>query len=157
VPAGTVLDAVAPASRFTLTEPGGRVVKPHPAFGFAPAFTVTRPATVTVSFSESAAHVLEVVLEVVLWVIALAAVAGRRRWLDWWWGRRRRAERPSRVTNAEHPDGPRPDELGSRRPPAPGRADVMPSRPVVSAALPPSSGAHATTSAGPSPPPGESQ
>ena len=114
VPAGTVLDAVAPASRFTLTEGDGRVVQPHEAFGYAPAFTVARPATVTISFSESAAHVLEVVLEVVLWVVALAAVAGRRRWLDWWWGRRRRAEE-RRMADAGHADAAHTDATHTDR------------------------------------------
>jgi GT2 family glycosyltransferase len=110
VPAGTVFDAVAPASGFTLTERGGGLVHPKTVFGYAPAFSVSRPGTVTVSFNGSATRGIEVAVEIVLWVVALAALAGRRRWLDWWWGRRRRTA-PAPVVAV--PSSGAPDGLGT--------------------------------------------
>jgi hypothetical protein len=98
VPAGTVLDAVAPASRFTLRTPGGAALRPRQAFGYAPTFAVTHPTTVTVTVNGSGPRTAETLVEVVLWVLALATLAGRRRWLDWWWRRLRVMRRGRRST-----------------------------------------------------------
>ena len=121
VRAGTVFDAVAPASRFTLTERDGGVVHPTTLFGYAPAFAVSRPGSVTVSFNGSAARGIEVAVETVLWVVALAALAGRRRWLDWWWGRRGRTA-PAPVVAA--PSSGVPDELRTSDGYAPARQRI---------------------------------
>jgi GT2 family glycosyltransferase len=114
---GAVLAAVGPGTGFVMTERDGSVVHATGAFGYAATFTVPRATTVTVSYAASPAHALEITLEIVLWVVALAAIAGRRRWLDWWWGpllKRRRhrglsrpAPMPSSTTipTAVDPDG----------------------------------------------------
>ena len=98
VPAGTVLDAVAPAAAWRLLGPHGTVVRPSRFFGYAATFPVARPGTVTVAFVGSWAHGLEISMETAAWVVVAGALAGRRWWLDWWWGplggrgrRRRRA------------------------------------------------------------------
>ena len=73
-----MLDAVAPASRWQ-ADRGRRhgAVERHEAFGYAPAFTVARPGTVTVAFVGSWAHGVEVALEIVAWIVVAAALAGR--------------------------------------------------------------------------------
>jgi hypothetical protein len=60
VPAGTVLDAVAPASQWRLTSHRQRVQRASAAFGYAATFKVTRPGTVTVGFAGSWVHGVEV-------------------------------------------------------------------------------------------------
>jgi hypothetical protein len=101
VPAGTVLAAVAPARSWELVEPGGRVQSASTSFGYAATFDVTRPGTVTVRFRGSAVHGLEVVIEVLLWLIALGLLVGRRRSLSVWSRRmRRRSVRRARRATA---------------------------------------------------------
>gem|GEM_PF-6057214 len=95
VPTGTVLAAVAPSADWHLVGPGGRVEDPTRAFGYAPTFRVARPATVTVRFDGSAAHGLEIGVEVAAWIAVAAALVGRRWWLDWWWTPLRRRRRPT--------------------------------------------------------------
>jgi hypothetical protein len=86
VPAGTVLDAVAPATSWQLTGPHGAVVRASSSFGYAATFHVARPGTVTVAFDGSWSHGVEIAVESAAWVILAAALAGRAWWLDWWWG-----------------------------------------------------------------------
>ena len=75
VGAGTVLDAVAPARRWHLVGPGGRVEPASSAFGYAATFRVPRAGPVTVAFSESADHGLVIVGE----IAAVGDRAGRAR------------------------------------------------------------------------------
>jgi GT2 family glycosyltransferase len=97
VGAGTVLAAVAPAASWQLVEPGGRVRRGETEFGYAASFPVARSGTVTVRFRGSWVHGLEIAGEVLLWLVVLCVLAGRRWVLDWWWGRlRRRSSRRSR-------------------------------------------------------------
>jgi hypothetical protein len=86
VQAGTVLDAVAPATAWQLTGRHGAVVRPTSSFGYAATFHVPRPETVTVAFVGSWVHGLEIGIETAAWIVVAAALAGRRWWLDWWWG-----------------------------------------------------------------------
>jgi len=109
VPAGTLLNAVAPADAWELTGPHGATVHASTAFGYASTFKVTRPGAVTVSFVGSGAHGFEVALETAAWIIVAAALAGRAWWLDWWWGplggssakRRRRARHAAAPSQVE--------------------------------------------------------
>jgi GT2 family glycosyltransferase len=86
VPAGTVLDAVAPATSWHLTGPHGAVGRASSSFGYAATFHVARPGTVTVAFEGSWSHAVEIAVETAAWVVLAAALAGRAWWLDWWWG-----------------------------------------------------------------------
>jgi GT2 family glycosyltransferase len=86
VGAGTVLAAVAPASAWQLTVGGGAVEHASSSFGYAATFPVSRPGTVTVAFTGSPGHGIEVGVESAAWIVVAAALAGRRRWLDWWLG-----------------------------------------------------------------------
>jgi hypothetical protein len=119
VPAGTVLAAVAPGRTWQLTGPTNRVARTAPthgpgrtrptarpnqtsrteratpAFGYAASFVVKQPATVTVGFGGSWQHGVEVGAEVGAWVVLGCALAGRRRWRDWWWVPLRRMVRGS--------------------------------------------------------------
>jgi len=96
VPAGTVLDAVAPASAWQLTGPNGALDHASTSFGYAATFRVDRAGPVTVAFVGSWSHGLEIALETTAWVALAAALAGRRRWLDWWWGPLTRGARRQR-------------------------------------------------------------
>ena len=101
VRAGTVLDAVAPATAWKLNTPNGAAVPATTAFGYAATFHVPRPEKVTVAFVGSWAHGLEIGIETAAWIAVAAALAGRRWWLDWWWdpigGRGARRRRQGRV------------------------------------------------------------
>jgi hypothetical protein len=102
VPAGRLLVAVAPARSWELVEPGGRVQRSTTSFGYAATFDVRRPGTVTVRFHGSAIHGLEIVIEVLLWLLALGLLVGRRRtWALWSSRIRRRASRRARKAAAE--------------------------------------------------------
>jgi hypothetical protein len=84
VDAGTIFDAVAPASTWQLVGSTAQNQRAQLAFGYAASFRLVRPATVTVRFSGSWRHGLAVGAEVVLWVVVLGALSGRRRWLGRW-------------------------------------------------------------------------
>jgi GT2 family glycosyltransferase len=95
VPAGTVLAAVAPARSWDLIEAGGQVESGKPLFGYAASFPVARSGTVTVKFRGSWVHVLEILLETLLWLLVIVILVGRRRSSARWAGRfsRRQARR----------------------------------------------------------------
>jgi GT2 family glycosyltransferase len=114
VQAGTVLDAVAPASAWKLTGNHGAVVAASSSFGYAATFHVRRPGTVTVAFVGSWTHGVEIGIETSAWIVVAAALAGRRWWLDWWWGpiggrgarRRRRGRAPGDTVRSGGSDRP---------------------------------------------------
>ncbi|HXQ91287.1 MAG TPA: glycosyltransferase family 2 protein [Acidimicrobiales bacterium] len=106
VGAGTVLAAVAPAGAWQLSSGRGRPQPGSTAFGYAATFHLARPGRVSLGYAGSWAHGLEIGVEIAAWVVVAGALAGRRRWLDWWWGplgrrgarRRRRRGRTAPVT-----------------------------------------------------------
>jgi hypothetical protein len=108
VPAGQVLAAVAPSHSWELVAPGGHVQSATTRFGYAASFNVARPGTVTVKYRGSAAHGFEITFEVLLWVVAVCLLVGRRRS----WGRLWRRMKRRSVRRSERP---RPDAttLGS--------------------------------------------
>jgi hypothetical protein len=90
-----VLAAVAPARSWDLIEAGGQVESGKPLFGYAASFPVARSGTVTVKFRGSWVHVLEILLETLLWLLVIVILVGRRRSSARWTGRfsRRQARR----------------------------------------------------------------
>ena len=90
VPAGTVLAAVAPSPSWELVGPGGRVLRSEPIFGYAASFAVARPGVVTVRFRGSAGHTIEIIVELLLWLVALLLLLGRRSSWSRWAGRAQR-------------------------------------------------------------------
>ncbi len=127
---GTVLAAVAPAADWRLTGPGGRTERSTTAFGYAATFPVRTPGRVTVGFAGSWGHGVEAGLETAAWVVVAAALAGRRRWLDWWWTRLRRVGR--RRSRGGAPDGAvSPPDPGTAEPEA-GRLTPAPPCPAAS-------------------------
>ncbi len=103
VPVGTVLAAVAPSTAWELVEPGGTVRRSTPIFGYAASFDVVRPGPVTVKFRGSWVHGLEVAVEVLLWLVVVALLLGRRRSVAHLSSRirRRRARRARSATGPE--------------------------------------------------------
>jgi hypothetical protein len=126
VGAGTVLAAVAPATQWTLTGPHGAVEHGFTSFGYAATFHTARPGTVTVAFTGSWAHGVEIGAETAAWVAVAAALAGPRWWRDWWWGplRRRGARRRRRRAVAATAFVPEPVPGASAPEPDPMRQAV---------------------------------
>ncbi len=89
---GTVFASYAPAGGWQLTV-DGRPAPASAAFGWAAQYRSTSAGPAVLRFDGSALIPLGVTVELLLWVVTVAALLGRRRWLDWWWGplRRRRA------------------------------------------------------------------
>ncbi|HWF15955.1 MAG TPA: glycosyltransferase family 2 protein [Acidimicrobiales bacterium] len=77
VQAGTVYAAYAPAGSFALSV-DGRTVRPRPAFGWAAQYVTTK-GHAQLSLSQFPLVPLAVLAEVVLWVVLLGALVGRRR------------------------------------------------------------------------------
>jgi GT2 family glycosyltransferase len=103
VPAGTVMAAVAPSTSWELVTSGGHVERSTTIFGYAASFDVDRPGTVTVKFKGSWSHGLEVVVEILLWLIVIGLLVLRRESLARWMSlfRRRRAKRDRTTTPVE--------------------------------------------------------
>jgi hypothetical protein len=74
---GTLYAGYAPAGHFALTV-DGRPVAQQPAFGWAAQFATTK-GTGELSLSQFPFVPLAVIVEVVVWVVLLAALVGRRR------------------------------------------------------------------------------
>jgi GT2 family glycosyltransferase len=106
VPAGTVMAAVAPSRSWELVTSKGVVQRSTTIFGYAASFDVDRPGTVTVKFKGSWSHGLEVVVEILLWLIAIGLLVIRRQSLARWTSLpgRRRARR-ARTTTPAAPQG----------------------------------------------------
>ncbi|HEX4217163.1 MAG TPA: glycosyltransferase family 2 protein [Acidimicrobiales bacterium] len=84
---GTVLAAVAPAGRWQLVAPSGRVESKRPSFGWAARYDVTTSGTGTLRFSSAIWSPLGVALQIIVWLAAITALVRRRRLVDR--GRRR--------------------------------------------------------------------
>jgi GT2 family glycosyltransferase len=103
VPAGTVMAAVAPSRSWELVTSAGHVQRSTTIFGYAASFDVGRPGTVTVKFKGSWSHGLEVVVEILLWLIVIGLLVIRRQSLARWTSlfRRRRARRARTTPSVE--------------------------------------------------------
>jgi GT2 family glycosyltransferase len=77
IPAGTVYAGYAPAGSFALTV-DGRSVRPQPAFGWAAQYVTTK-GRAEFTLSQFPWVPLAVLAEVVVWVVLVAALVGRRR------------------------------------------------------------------------------
>ena len=150
VPAGTVFDAVAPAADWHLTVPGGRPRRATTAFGYAATFT-TGAGVVTLGFDGSAGHGVELVVEVLLWLCAVAFLLGRRR-LEHWRPRRAGAGSATPVAAPELEAVPSAAGVAASAPPAgvpdgptpPVPTSAAPSAPVAGPAAAPATSASAT-------------
>jgi hypothetical protein len=100
---GTVLAAVAPASRWQLIAPSGRVESSSPSFGWAARYDVATQGTGTLQFSSDIWSPLGVAFQIVVWLAAIAALLRRRRLVA---PRGRRRSRPTgtqrRLPVGEH-------------------------------------------------------
>lgn len=86
VQAGTLRVAQSPSSGWVATGPRGRrLARTSAAGALAATFRVPQTEAVTVAFAGSWVHGLAVAVALLLWLVALCGLAGRRRWLDWWW------------------------------------------------------------------------
>jgi hypothetical protein len=120
VPPGTLLVGRAPAADWELVPQLGSAVAAYRTFGYAATFDLPQGQTVTVQFRGSWSHGVEIAAEMAAWVLLLAFLAGRRRWLDWWWG-------PIAARRARH--GGRPG--GEASPPAGSRRDAAVPPPLL--------------------------
>lgn len=126
VPAGTLVAAVAPSGSWQMVEPGGRVSPAREAFGFAASFEVARPGVVTVRYRGSWSHGLEILAEVLLWIVAALVLVGRRWSVDWWWPRlqrRRPWARRGGQAGADAPTASDPSVVGAADAPTVGAPD----------------------------------
>jgi GT2 family glycosyltransferase len=89
VSTGTILSSYAPAGRWHLSV-GGAGADRSPAFGWAAQFAVAGDGQGRLWFSGSPWLPLALVLQLVVWLVVVGALVGRRRSLDWWWGPLRR-------------------------------------------------------------------
>jgi len=128
--AGTVFASYAPAGNWHLSV-GGRSPTGRPAFGWAAQYANPAPGTATLSFGGTPFVPLSVVVILLLWLVALGALVGRRWSLDWWWGPiQRRRHQPlhaarSNAVDADHPEpGPGEPDEGSPNGSATGTGDA---------------------------------
>jgi GT2 family glycosyltransferase len=99
--AGTVLAAVAPAGRWQLVDPSGRVVSSAPSFGWGARYTVSTSGTGTLTFSADIWSPLGVAFQIIVWLAAIAALLRRRRLVAWPGRRSRRAGAQGRLAPGE--------------------------------------------------------
>ena len=78
VPAGTVLAALAPAGRWSLTSSGGTAYPMSTAFGWAGQYRVDLAGTATLQFNGGPWAPLSVAFELILWLLVVAALVERR-------------------------------------------------------------------------------
>ncbi|MHB8682425.1 MAG: hypothetical protein ACYDA2_10085, partial [Acidimicrobiales bacterium] len=84
----------APAADWVLVPASGPARLPSVALGYGARFDVATGGRVVVRYTGSWLHAVEIGIETLVVVALAAALAGRRRWLDWWYGPlRRRWER----------------------------------------------------------------
>lgn len=97
VPAGTVLFSATASRRWVLTDAGGQVVAPQTAFGFAHSYLVGQAGTARLGYRSSPLYLGALGVQGLLWVLALAGLAGRGPL------RSSRAGPPSRPTSRAGP------------------------------------------------------
>ncbi|HEY2563788.1 MAG TPA: hypothetical protein VGI44_08745 [Acidimicrobiales bacterium] len=94
---------MAPASRWQLIAPSGRVESSSPSFGWAARYDVATQGTGTLQFSSDIWSPLGVAFQIVVWLAAIAALLRRRRLVA---PRGRRRSRPTgtqrRLPVGEH-------------------------------------------------------
>lgn len=88
--AGTVLAAVAPAGRWQLIAPSGRVVSSSPAFGWVARYDVSTSGRGILTFGADIWSPLGVAFQIIVWLAAIAALLRRRRLVAWRGHRRSR-------------------------------------------------------------------
>ncbi len=99
---GTVLSAVAPAGRWTLTEPAGIAARRSPSFGWAARYEVTTAGAATLHFNGGVVAPLSFAASVATWLVALVLLIGRN--LGRPWGRIRvRRHRTADVDDGAPP------------------------------------------------------
>ncbi len=74
---GTVLTALAPAGRWSLTEPGGTRATRSPSFGWAGRYRVSQSGVATLGFGGGLVTPLSFLVSVVAWLAAVAFVSTR--------------------------------------------------------------------------------
>jgi hypothetical protein len=99
--AGTVLAAVAPAGRWQLVDPSGRVVPSSPSFGWGARYNVSTSGTGTLTFAADIWSPLGVAFQIIVWLAAIAALLRRRRLVAWPGRRSRRAGAQGRLAPGE--------------------------------------------------------
>jgi hypothetical protein len=78
VPTGTVLSALAPAGRWTLTAADGRSAPRGSSFGWAGRYTVATRGPATLGFDGGVETPLALLATVVAWLLVVAFLLGRR-------------------------------------------------------------------------------
>jgi hypothetical protein len=91
---GTVLSALAPAGRWNLVEPDGSTAARSASFGWAGKYQVTEAGIGRLGFDGGVLAPLSLVGSIIVWLVALAVVLGRR--LGRSWGRVRTGRRRPR-------------------------------------------------------------
>jgi hypothetical protein len=120
VPAGTVLTALAPAGRWSLTSASGTVFPMSTAFGWAGQYRVDSGGPATLQFSGGPWAPLSLAFELILWLLVVAALVERRGvvrpWLRSVLQGRQRRRRSEPLKNREldfEPEGEQFGGLGS--------------------------------------------
>ncbi|MGH9081811.1 MAG: hypothetical protein ACRDWN_00560 [Acidimicrobiales bacterium] len=112
VAGGTVLSSYAPGGSWGLAV-GGQAARRQPAYGWAAQFRDVPAGPAVLRFRGSLLDPLAVLVEMGVWLAVVAALLGRRRWLDWWWrpvrslfrrSEPRRARRRSLLLDPALPD-----------------------------------------------------
>jgi hypothetical protein len=98
-----VFASYAPAGRWRLSVNGSTASR-QSAFGWASQYASASAGSAVLAFDGTPLVPFGVTLEILLWLVLVAALLGRRRSLDWWWPPSRRAARRSGG------DGPASDE-----------------------------------------------
>ncbi len=110
---GTLFTASAPAGRWVLDQPGGTAAVRSPSFGWAARFRVTQAGVSTLHFAGGPATPLSLLFSIIVWLVAVAVVAGGR--LGGSWQRVRTGRRRSRSEgrgDGDAPTEPGPDGPG---------------------------------------------
>ncbi len=116
VPSGTVLTALAPAGRWSLTSSSGTAFPMSPAFGWAGQYRVDVGGPATLQFNGGPWGPLSVAFELILWLLVVAALVERRGVIRPWLrsalqGRQGR-RRPERRKDPELDFEPEGEEFG---------------------------------------------
>ncbi len=103
---GTVLMASAPAGRWNLVEPDGSTAVRTPSFGWAARYQVTKAGVGSLDFDNGLLTPLSLACSVIVWLAAVAVVAGRRAGRSWRRVRTGRRRPRGQRDDRDGPDGP---------------------------------------------------